>query len=68
MNRCFRWIPRTERYSGNYTNRIVETAGDAVIFADRDRIIRLWNRAAEGIFAYFAAFLSSSLNRSASLL
>jgi hypothetical protein len=20
MNRCFRWIPRTERNSGNYTN------------------------------------------------
>ncbi|HEY6096753.1 MAG TPA: PAS domain S-box protein [Candidatus Deferrimicrobium sp.] len=32
--------------------RIVETAGDAVIFADRDGIIRLWNRAAEGIFGY----------------
>ena len=32
--------------------RIVETAGDAVIFSDRDGIIRLWNRAAEGIFGY----------------
>ena len=32
--------------------RIVETVGDAVIFADRDGIIRLWNRAAEGIFGY----------------
>ena len=32
--------------------QIVETAGDAVIFADRDGIIRLWNRAAEGIFGY----------------
>lgn len=31
---------------------IVEGAGDAVIFADRDGIIRLWNRAAEGIFGY----------------
>jgi len=30
--------------------RIVETVGDAVIFADRDGIIRLWNQAAEGIF------------------
>src|SRR5512140_846022 len=32
--------------------RIVESAGDAVIFADREGIIRLWNRAAEGIFGY----------------
>ena len=32
--------------------QIVETAGDAIIFADRDGIIRLWNRAAEGIFGY----------------
>jgi PAS domain S-box-containing protein len=32
--------------------RIVETVGDAVVFADRDGIIRLWNRAAEGIFGY----------------
>lgn len=32
--------------------QIVETVGDAVIFADRDGIIRLWNRAAEGIFGY----------------
>lgn len=35
--------------------QIVETAGDAVIFADRDGIIRLWNRAAEGIFGYTEA-------------
>lgn len=32
--------------------QIVETVGDAVIFADRDGVIRLWNRAAEGIFGY----------------
>jgi len=32
--------------------QIVEGVGDAVIFADRDGIIRLWNRAAEGIFGY----------------
>ena len=32
--------------------RIVETVGDALIFADRDGIIRLWNPAAEGIFGY----------------
>jgi PAS domain S-box-containing protein len=35
--------------------QIVEAAGDAVIFADRDGIIRLWNRAAEGIFGYTEA-------------
>src|SRR5512140_1898831 len=35
--------------------KIVEAAGDAVIFADRDGIIRLWNRAAEGIFGYTEA-------------
>jgi PAS domain S-box-containing protein len=35
--------------------QIVETVGDAVIFADRDGIIRLWNRAAEGIFGYTEA-------------
>ncbi len=32
--------------------QIVDTAGDAVIFADRDGIIRLWNQGAEGIFGY----------------
>lgn len=35
--------------------QIVEAVGDAVIFADRDGIIRLWNRAAEGIFGYTEA-------------
>jgi PAS domain S-box-containing protein len=32
--------------------RIVETIGDAIIFADREGIIRLWNRGAEGIFGF----------------
>jgi PAS domain S-box-containing protein len=32
--------------------RIVGTSGDAVIFADRDGVIRLWNRGAEDIFGY----------------
>lgn len=35
--------------------QIVEAAGDAVIFADRDGIIRLWNRAAEAMFGYTEA-------------
>jgi len=34
---------------------IVEQAQDAIIFADRDGIIRLWNRGAEIIFGYAAA-------------
>ena len=38
-----------------FYRQIVETVGDAVIFADRDGIIRLWNRAAEGIFGYTGA-------------
>lgn len=32
--------------------RIVEDAADAVIFADRDGIIRLWNSGAEAMFGY----------------
>lgn len=32
--------------------QVVEMVGDGVIFADRDGIIRLWNRGAEGIFGY----------------
>jgi PAS domain S-box-containing protein len=32
--------------------RIVDTTGDAVVFADGDGVIRLWNRGAEGIFGY----------------
>jgi PAS domain S-box-containing protein len=35
--------------------RIVEATSDAVIFADRDGLIRLWNRGAELIFGYPAA-------------
>ena len=32
--------------------RIVEGSGDAVVFADRDGVIRLWNRGAEDVFGY----------------
>ncbi len=35
--------------------RIVEQAPEAVIFADRDGIVRLWNRGAETIFGFTAA-------------
>ncbi|HWJ46717.1 MAG TPA: PAS domain S-box protein [Candidatus Udaeobacter sp.] len=34
---------------------IVEQAPDAIIFADRDGSIRVWNRGAESIFGYAAA-------------
>jgi PAS domain S-box-containing protein len=34
---------------------IVDQAPDAIIFADRDGVIRMWNRGAERIFGYPAA-------------
>jgi PAS domain S-box-containing protein len=34
--------------------QIVENAGDAVIFADRDGVVRLWNAGAERIFGFRA--------------
>jgi PAS domain S-box-containing protein len=34
---------------------IVEQAQDAIIYADREGVIRLWNRGAEIIFGYAAA-------------
>ena len=42
----------TEEEKDRLCRQIVEGAGDAVIFSDRDGIIRLWNRAAEGMFGY----------------
>ncbi len=35
--------------------RIIEGTDDAVVFADRDGVIRRWNRAAETLFGYPAA-------------
>ncbi|HEX6136210.1 MAG TPA: PAS domain S-box protein [Casimicrobiaceae bacterium] len=35
--------------------RIVEATSDAVIFADREGLIRFWNRGAELVFGYAAA-------------
>jgi PAS domain S-box-containing protein len=44
-------------------NAIVEQCPDAMIFADREGVIRLWNRAAEALFGYSAAeALGSSLD------
>lgn len=40
---------------GDLSRAIVEQAQDAIIFADRDGIIRLWNRGAEIIFGFAAA-------------
>jgi len=34
---------------------IVEQAAEAIVFADRDGIIRLWNRGAERLFGHSAA-------------
>jgi len=42
----------TDQEKDRLCRQIVEMAGDAVIYADREGIIRLWNRAAEGIFGY----------------
>ena len=41
-----------EEEKNQLCRQIVEMVGDAVIFTDREGIIRLWNRAAEGIFGY----------------
>ena len=42
---------------------IVEAAGEAIIFADREGAIRLWNRGAEAIFGHAAAeVLGASLD------
>lgn len=35
--------------------QIVEGAADAIVFADRDGVIRLWNRGAEEMFGWPAA-------------
>jgi PAS domain S-box-containing protein len=45
--------------------RIVEAASEAVIFADRDGLIRLWNRGAELIFGYPA---TEAIGRSLDLI
>jgi PAS domain S-box-containing protein len=41
--------------NGSLFQAIVEQAPDAIIFADRDGSIRLWNRGAETVFGHSAA-------------
>lgn len=49
--------------NGELEQRIVEEAQDAIIYADREGTIRLWNTSAETIFGYTAAeALGQSLN------
>jgi len=43
-----------EAGSGGLFRRIVEEMPEAVIFADRQGMVRLWNRAAETMFGYSA--------------
>jgi PAS domain S-box-containing protein len=51
--------------AGNLHRAIIEQAQDAVIFADREGIIQLWNRGAEIIFGYAA---QEALGRSLDLI
>ena len=46
-------------------HQIVGDSGDAIMFADRQGIIRLWNRGAERMFGYSAA---EALGRSLDLI
>ncbi len=52
-----------ENANFNLFQAIVEQAPDAIIFADREGAIRVWNRGAEAVFGYAAAeVLGSSLD------
>jgi PAS domain S-box-containing protein len=52
-----------EHANSNLFQAIVERAPDAIIFADRDGAIRVWNRGAETLFGYSAAeVLGNSLD------
>jgi PAS domain S-box-containing protein len=44
-----------EAGSDGLFRRIVEEMPEAVVFADRQGVVRLWNRAAETMFGYSAA-------------
>ena len=54
-----------EQRDGDLYRRIVESAPDAVIVADRDGAIRLWNAGAEALFGYTA---DEALGRSLDLI
>ena len=56
---------RFEPGLGDLHRAIIEQTQDAVIFADREGIIRLWNRGAEIIFGFGA---SEAVGRSLSLI
>jgi PAS domain S-box-containing protein len=45
----------TDNASAGLCEGIVETTSEAIIFADREGAIRLWNRGAERLFGYPAA-------------
>jgi PAS domain S-box-containing protein len=47
-------VATREARSGGLFRRIVEEMPEAVIFADQQGVIRLWNRAAETMFGYSA--------------
>lgn len=52
-----------ENADSNFFQAIVEQAPDAIIFADRDGAIRVWNHGAEAVFGYAAAeVLGNSLD------
>ena len=55
----------TKIEDGDLCRQIVEKARDAIIFADRDGTIRLWNKGAESIFGYRA---EEALGRSLDLI
>ncbi len=56
-------IRRLEVSSIDLFRSIVDQAPDAMIYADRDGTIRVWNKAAEAIFGFTAAdVLGSSLD------
>lgn len=46
---------QSDDFSSDLFHAIVEQSPDAMIYADLDGIIRVWNRAAEAIFGYAAA-------------
>jgi PAS domain S-box-containing protein len=47
-------MARSEARSSGLSRQIVEEIPEAVIFADRQGMVRLWNRAAETMFGYSA--------------